>query len=1241
MCGSLNCVLYDNYNSAFEPRPAIDICSRKVSCSNFPDLSVIGCPEEEIEENKFTICNDICEEVNCRDESECNGYKYGINCRQSDTYVPPYEICNGHNYCVIYLGDETNCDAALERGYPSCVSKTAFRPLVVRPILNFTRCAVFLFDYTVKGNLAIAGFDDSNSASRVYLMPYCSNYIDQTNCSDPDKVAIRCHIPGYGFSTVSKMMVCGEVRSGLCESKMDLLCLKVSVDCICHKHQLCDEIKDCTQGSDEDLALCRSMTEQRCYRNYRHEARLRIPIAWLGDGTEDCLDGMDEISTNWPTCGFYETERYITETSTDCQDVFLCRSHTIVGFIIPSELCDGVETCGNENEICEMSRGISRASTAVITAGSSKIMQYCVKGLHDIRRKISPCKTDEFDVLQETIYGVSSSTQVTYPEKLFDCNHLYGEAYLYVSCLGKCLKSTPCPLSRSIKYNSCKGQFEHRVYTLVNNNHLTFVTGQAGRYTNDFFLCSNNICVEYSKVCDLVDNCGDSSDERNCTNHFACGGAYIPLSQKCDGSANCEDRSDECNDECGKQVINVLYKKIAAFGIGLLATVSNLFVMFENGAELRKCKSSAYLTNKILVMMISIGDFLTGQYLFILAVVDFKFGADFCKRQWEWLTSKYCSALGAISTIGSQTSIFALASLSLCRVCSIKNSMVRADSRNMSLRRVLVRFVLIVFPVITLATLIALAPLLSYFVDLFVNGLTYDADIKLFIEAVGKDRHFDVIQGYYGRAKRQKLKWSLILSLMRKMFSDDYGVLDDKIGWVDFYGNDGVCLFKYFVNQNDPQSKFSVTVQTVNIFCFALISVSYIFITVSTIQKSRILTKGKNPTSRMVRKRNQKMQRKIAAIIGTNFVCWIPFEIVSVLHYFAVVDASEMYGFFSIIILPINSVINPFIYSALLSKYIVKLNPVSFSMKIINRSDHSPSGPPPSEPSPSDPPPSEPSPSDPPPSEPSPSDPPPSEPTSSGPPPSEPSPSGPPPSEPSPSDPPPSGPPPSEPSPSGPPPSEPSPSDPPPSGPPPSEPSPSGPPPSGPPPSEPSPSGPPPIEHSPSDPSPSEPPSSDSPPSEPPSSDSPPSEHSPSNPPPSEPSPSGPPPSEHSPSDPPPSEPSPSDPPPSEPPPSEPSPSGPPSSEPPPSDPPPSEPPPSGSPPSELSPSGPPPSDPSPSDPLPSDPPPSDPPPSEPSPSDPPPSEPSPLDPPPDLVPSDPPPSDLYAANPIASGTSL
>ena len=219
VCGSFLC----DVGISLEAHPVREICSRQINCSNIPDLGKIGCPEVEKEENSILkICNNIlCEKENCEDENECNGCRYGLRCHTWDTYAEPTAICDGVHGCVIAgksKSEKELCRLAIDRNFPSCASiKYRSFEEFLRPIFNFTRCAAVLFHPTATTGLGFKAsgtiFKRTNCSSGLYVKPYCLNYMDQTNCSDPDKVAVRCHIQGYGFSSVSKMMVCGLWRT--------------------------------------------------------------------------------------------------------------------------------------------------------------------------------------------------------------------------------------------------------------------------------------------------------------------------------------------------------------------------------------------------------------------------------------------------------------------------------------------------------------------------------------------------------------------------------------------------------------------------------------------------------------------------------------------------------------------------------------------------------------------------------------------------------------------------------------------------------------------------------------------------------------------------------------------------------------------------------------------------------------------------------------------------------------------
>ena len=334
-------------------------------------------------------------------------------------------------------------------------------------------------------------------------------------------------------------------------------------------------------------------------------------------------------------------------------------------------------------------------------------------------------------------------------------------------------------------------------------------------------------------------------------------------------------------------------------------------------------------------MVISVGDLIVGVYLISLAIFDLIYGEEYCKMKSVWLSGAWCSGLGVISTFGSLTSLFSLTGLSLARAWTVAKETLLHENHDARFRDIHRTWIFLT--ILYLAGLaISLIPLISLLEDFFVNGLVYDRERKLFSQPTDKEKFFEVITTFYGRAKRGTLSWQLIKKLVSGMYSNEYTNVDDTVRTVGFYGNSGVCLFKFFVNHNDPQRVFTLLVLVINIVCISVVAVSYIFITVKTIKGSSSLVQQNGELAKTIRARNAKLQRKIAIIIGTDLVCWIPFIIASGLHYFEVIDATPTYGIFSIVILPLNAIINPFLYSSKLTEWTLQF--ISWvKVKINNR----------------------------------------------------------------------------------------------------------------------------------------------------------------------------------------------------------------------------------------------------------------------------------------------------------------
>ena len=104
----------------------------------------------------------------------------------------------------------------------------------------------------------------------------------------------------------------------------------------------------------------------------------------------------------------------------------------------------------------------------------------------------------------------------------------------------------------------------------------------------------------------------------------------------------------------------------------------------------------------------------------------------------------------------------------------------------------------------------------------------------------------------------------------------------------------------------------------VNLVCFIIITFCYIVINIQTRLSSRRSGQHHNPER--VRK-NRAVQNKITLIVVTDFLCWVPFIVISGLHNLKAIDASEWYVYFAMTVLPFNSVSNPLIYDDFFRKF--------------------------------------------------------------------------------------------------------------------------------------------------------------------------------------------------------------------------------------------------------------------------------------------------------------------------------
>ena len=68
------------------------------------------------------------------------------------------------------------------------------------------------------------------------------------------------------------------------------------------------------------------------------------------------------------------------------------------------------------------------------------------------------------------------------------------------------------------------------------------------------------------------------------------------------------------------------------------------------------------------------------------------------------------------------------------------------------------------------------------------------------------------------------------------------------------------------------------------------------------------------------------MQRRIARLIITDFLCWVPITTMAFMHFSEIVNLDGIvYVISAIVLLPINSVLNPILYSEYFDDFFMKI----------------------------------------------------------------------------------------------------------------------------------------------------------------------------------------------------------------------------------------------------------------------------------------------------------------------------
>ena len=126
-----------------------------------------------------------------------------------------------------------------------------------------------------------------------------------------------------------------------------------------------------------------------------------------------------------------------------------------------------------------------------------------------------------------------------------------------------------------------------------------------------------------------------------------------------------------------------------------------------------------------------------------------------------------------------------------------------------------------------------------------------------------------------------------------------------------FYGRSTVCLALQLSDDRPPGWEYSVSIFIgLNLVAFLFISLAYLAIFLSAVKSSSSI-RSTNV------KRESALAKRVAFIILTDFCCWMPVIVVGILSLTGSFHDPEkqVYVWMAVFVLPVNSSVNPILYT--------------------------------------------------------------------------------------------------------------------------------------------------------------------------------------------------------------------------------------------------------------------------------------------------------------------------------------